>query len=126
MTRSNDRPGIWVGHVTRRVHDVKKSAEFFHALGLRPIYRDDRTAILELRGGTHLLLFPDTKEYKSVPHDNFDLMVEDIEACQEALKAEGVKVSKIKKDRFHEYIEASDPDGNKWRVNSDHTEGRSV
>ena len=126
MESTNDRPGIWIGHVTRRVQDVKKSAEFFQALGLRLITANAHMAILELRGGTHLLLFPDTPEYKTIPNDEFDLMVEDVQASRRVLQARGAKVSKAKKDRFHTYLEASDPDGNKWRINSDHTEGRPV
>jgi len=126
MKASDDRPGIWIGHMTRRVQDVKESADFFQTLGLRPVWADARMAILELRGGTHLLLFPDRSQYKNIPNDQFDLMVADIKASHKSLQSKGAKVSKMKRDRFHTYFEASDPDGNKWRINSDHTEGRSV
>jgi catechol 2,3-dioxygenase-like lactoylglutathione lyase family enzyme len=126
MQSTNKRPGIWIGHVTRRVRDVKKSAEFFEAIGLRLITMNALMAILELRGGTHLLLFSDTPDYRTIPNDKFDLMVEDVEASHRALQAKGVKVSKVKKDRFHTYFEASDPDRHRWRINSDHTEGRPV
>jgi len=86
----------------------------------------EQMAILELRGGTHLLLFADGREYKTIPNDEFDLMVEDVETTHKDLQSRGVKVSKLKQDRFHTYFEASDPDGKKWRINSDHTEGRAV
>jgi len=126
MARTTARPAIWIGHVTRRVSNVKKSAEFFQELGLRPVWQDARMAILELRGGTHLLLFSDEPSYKTIPNDNFDLMVEDVEKTHDGLKSQKLKVSTIKHDRFHTYFEATDPDGHKWRVNSDHTEGRPV
>jgi catechol 2,3-dioxygenase-like lactoylglutathione lyase family enzyme len=126
MRRKNDRPGIWIGHVTRRVRNVKESAEFFATLGLRTVMAESQMAILELRGGTHLLLFADQAEYKSIPNDNFDLMVSDVEAFHGSLHSKGIRVSKMKHDRFHTYFEAADPDGTEWRINSDHTEGRPV
>lgn len=126
MPKTRHRPGIWIGHVTRRVQDVEKSAEFFEALGLRSVWKNEQMAIFELRGGTHLLLFPDKARYQNVPNDNFDFMVEDVETTRQLLQAKGIKLSKIKNANFHAYFEASDPDGNKWRINSDHTEGRKV
>ena len=126
MQDNNDRPGIWINHVTQRVQDVKKTADFFQALGLRLVWADTGMAILELRGGTHLLLFPDRPQYKNVANEEFDLMVGNVQASHQLLQSKGIKVSKLKRDRFHAYFEASDPDGNKWRINSDHTEGRSV
>jgi len=126
MPKTKNRPGIWIGHVTRRVRDVKKTAEFFAALGFRPIWEDSHMAILELRGGTHLLVFPDESRYKSIPNDQFDLMVENVERTHLGLKDKKLKIGKIKRDQFHTYFEATDPDGHKWRINSDHTEGRPV
>ena len=126
MPRKNDRPGIWIGHVTRRVRNVKESAEFFATLGLRTVMAESQMAILELRGGTHLLLFADEAKFKTIPNDNFDLMVSDVEAFHDSLHSKGIRVSQLKQDRFHTYFEASDPDGAKWRINSDHTEGRPV
>src|ERR1043166_4518922 len=118
MAGNKNRPAIWIGHVTRRVQDVRKSAEFFQTLGLRPVWAGAQMAILELRGGTHLLLFPDIRQHKTIPNDEFDLMVEDIKASHKVVQSAGTKVSKLKRDRFHTYFEASDPDGNKWRINS--------
>ena len=126
MRKTRSRPGIWIGHVTRRVRDIAKSADFFEALGLRKVWKDERMAIFELRGGTHLLLFQDKAPYKNIPNDNFDLMVENVEATRELLQSKGIKLSKLKSANFHTYVEASDPDGHKWRINSDHTEGRTV
>ena len=126
MPRTQKRPAIWIGHVTRRVQDVKKSTEFFVKLGLRLLWGDAEMAILELRGGTHLLLFPDRSRHRNIPNDEFDLMVADIESAHKLLQSDGLKVSKVKRDQFHTYFDASDPDGNKWRINSDHTEGRPV
>ena len=126
MAKTASRSSIWIGHVTRRVNDIHKTAEFFKTLGLRAVWQDARMAILELRGGTHLLLFPDESRYKTIPNDDFDLMVEDVENARAALSDKKLKISKIKRDRFHTYFEATDPDGHKWRVNSDHTEGRPV
>src|SRR5215831_13981789 len=116
MRQKNDRPGIWIGHVTRRVRNVKESTEFFATLGLRTVMAGSQMAILELRGGTHLLLFADQAEFKAIPNDNFDLMVTDVEAFHESLHSKGIRTSELKHDRFHTYFEASDPDGTKWRI----------
>ena len=50
-------PPIAIGHVTLSVSDVGPAADFYRALGLRPILEREELAILELRGGTHLVLF---------------------------------------------------------------------
>ena len=126
MPKNKSRPTIWIGHVTRRVKDVKKSTEFFETLGLRVVWADAQMAILELRGGTHLLLFADGPRHRKIPNDEFDLMVEDIEASRKSVQSNGIKVSRVKRDPFHTYFDVSDPNGKKWRINSDHTDGRPV
>jgi len=50
-------PEIGVGHIALTVSDVAASARFYASLGLQPCHEGGGIAILELRGGTHLLLF---------------------------------------------------------------------
>jgi catechol 2,3-dioxygenase-like lactoylglutathione lyase family enzyme len=54
---SGAKPPVGVGHVALTVADVGASHRFYTTLGLRVIGRADDMSILELRGGTHLLLF---------------------------------------------------------------------
>ncbi|MFI5393021.1 MAG: VOC family protein, partial [Myxococcota bacterium] len=72
------------------VPDVGKSREFFSRLGMRDLGNDGPVAILELRGGTHLILTPG-----DAPNDDadapFDLMVDDLDAAHRRFSAEGMK-----------------------------------
>ena len=52
---TTQRPSVAIGHVVLHVRDVMASAEFYSAIGLRLIIKKSELAILELRGGTHLL-----------------------------------------------------------------------
>src|SRR5689334_14606684 len=68
----SERPPVWIGHAVLRVADVGRSADYWTGLGLREVERNEHVAVLELRGGTHLVLVPGP-----VPDDPdapFDLM----------------------------------------------------
>src|SRR5215204_102191 len=52
------RPSVWIGHTVLTVGDVDRSADYWQRLGMREIERNEDVAVLELRGGTHLLLLP--------------------------------------------------------------------
>ena len=121
-------PPIAIGHVTLRVSDVGLAAEFYRALGLRPILKREELAILELRGGTHLVLFRARGKPKSGPVRVFDFMVEDIEAAHATMRSAGVKGTAIDEDHIagHLWFEVTDPDGYVLRVFSSHTDGRTV
>ena len=82
-------PPIAIGHVTLRVSDVGLSADFYRALGLRPVLERAELAILELRGGTHLVLFRAEGKPEAGPVRAFDFMVEDVEAAHAAMGARG-------------------------------------
>src|SRR6202049_3880198 len=49
-------PGLAVAHLVFKVADLKSSCQFYSNLGLPPFAIDEKVAIIELRGGTHLLL----------------------------------------------------------------------
>jgi catechol 2,3-dioxygenase-like lactoylglutathione lyase family enzyme len=121
-------PPIAIGHVTLRVSDVGLAARFYRALGLRPILKREELAILELRGGTHLVLFRARGRPKAGPVRVFDFMVEDIEAAHDAMRGAGVEGTAIDEDHLagHLWFEVTDPDGHVLRVFSSHTEGRPV
>jgi catechol 2,3-dioxygenase-like lactoylglutathione lyase family enzyme len=121
-------PPIAIGHVTLRVSDVGLAADFYRTLGLRPILRREELAILELRGGTHLVLFRAEGKPQAGPVRVFDFMVEDIEAAHAAMSSSGINVTAIDEDRIagHRWFEVTDPDGYVLSVFSSHTEGRPV
>jgi hypothetical protein len=54
---SNDLPAAALGHFIMKVNDIDTSYQFYTKLGLRPFGIFPDLAIIELRGGTHILLF---------------------------------------------------------------------
>jgi len=115
-----DRPGIWVGHIELEVAEPARSHDFFVQAGMRTIHRDDDLAILELRGGTHLLLFPGSGAPGEV---SFDLMVDDLDASHAEMTARGLSVSAITRGEIHDMFMLTDPDGHSITVRNSHVEG---
>jgi catechol 2,3-dioxygenase-like lactoylglutathione lyase family enzyme len=128
MAEEQMPPPIAIGHVTLSVSDVGRAADFYRALGLRPILKREELAILELRGGTHLVLFRAEGKPEAGPVSVFDFMVEDIEAAHAAMRGAGVEGTAIDEDHVagHFWFEVTDPDGYVLRVFSSHTGGRPV
>jgi catechol 2,3-dioxygenase-like lactoylglutathione lyase family enzyme len=128
IAKEQTPPPIAIGHVTLRVSDVGLAADFYRALGLRPILSREGLAILELRGGTHLVLFCAEGEPEAGPVGAFDFMVEDIEAAHVAMGRAGIKGTAIGEDHLagHLWFEVTDPDGHVLKVFSSHTGGRPV
>lgn len=124
----NKRPPIAIGHVTLRVVDVARAATFYAELGLRPIWQQPSMAILELSGGTHLMLFQAKRAPRAGAIRSFDFMVSDVETLREHLTEAGVETTEPAEDKVsgHRWFQARDPDGHLLRIYSDHTEGRAV
>lgn len=122
------RPEVAIGHVSLRVSDVARAAAFYQSVGLRPVMESPGLAILELRGGTHLLLFHARVEQRKGPVRSFDFMVDDVEALRARLAAAGLAPNDLRDDvrGGHRYFEVSDPDGHVLIVFSSHAEGRPV
>jgi len=53
---TDQRPPVAVGHVRLNITDVGAAARWFETVGLRPIVTMDELAVLELRGGTHVVV----------------------------------------------------------------------
>jgi predicted lactoylglutathione lyase len=80
-------PELAVAHLVFKVADLKISCQFYSNLGLPPfaIIEDEKVAIIELRGGTHLLLLegdqladmPEsvTGQFHERLAEQFDLMI---------------------------------------------------
>jgi len=56
LSEQDLRPPVWVGHVVLETHRLEETAQFMRNIGLRPIVQRPDVAVLELRGGTHLVL----------------------------------------------------------------------
>lgn len=119
-------PKIWIGHVVLESDRIAESAEFMLALGMRSVFRGPEMAILELRGGTHLLVFPKG----TVPGGatSFDLMVDDLHALHRRLSVAGFAPTEIESVPaiHHERFTVREPGGSMLTVLSSHVEGRVV
>jgi len=120
---AEERPALWTGHIVLRGADPGRSGGFYEKLGMRPVFVGSDYAILELRGGTHLVIHKDP-ESPGEPA-GFDLMVEDLHGTHEAWAAMGVEVSAISRDErdIHWRFTMTDPDGNTVVVNNSHVNG---
>ena len=118
------RPLIWIGHVTLKVRSIEESEPFYTGLGLRSVFKNDAVLIVELRGGTHLILAEDNA---AVPGDaDFDFMVEDIEGALSTFSEQGLVVSEMTEGDIHKSFYLSDPTGNRILFNSTHVEDHSL
>lgn len=115
------RPPVWVGHVVLTVGDVDRSADFWRAVGMREVERNAHVAVLELRGGTHLVLVPGTSTADT--DTPFDLMVDDLESTHAQWKTLGLDPSPITHGRIHASFTVRDPNGYRVTVNSSHIVG---
>jgi catechol 2,3-dioxygenase-like lactoylglutathione lyase family enzyme len=121
---SDPRPDIAIGHVRLSVSNVADSTAFFVKLGIRTIVAQDDFSVLELRGGTHLVLRIWDAPVTS-PVD-FDIMVDDIDAAHAKLKGYGLEVSEISRGRIHDNFEVQTPDRRALTINSSHAGDRAV
>jgi catechol-2,3-dioxygenase len=48
-------PELAVAHLVFKVANLKSSCQFYANLGLPPFFIEEKVAIIELRGGTHLV-----------------------------------------------------------------------
>lgn len=119
VTDPNDRPRVAVGHVVVNARDLGASADFYVSLGMREVARHDRVAVLELRGGTHLVVVPGDP----APEAAFDLMVDDIAAAHADWAALGYSPSAIQRGNIHDSFTMTDPAGTTVTVNSSHAVG---
>jgi catechol 2,3-dioxygenase-like lactoylglutathione lyase family enzyme len=121
MVAVGSRPSVWIGHAVLTVSDVDRSADYWRDLGMREVERNEQVAVLELRGGTHLVLVPGRPpEDADTP---FDLMVEDVDATHADWAARGLDPTPIERGRIHAAFTMRDPDGYRVTVNSSHVVG---
>ena len=98
MTDSS-RPVFAVGHLSMPVEDIHSAYGFFVRHGMRAILERDDFGILELRGGTHLILTKSDEAISEGKRAPFDLMVDDVDAVHAAFVADGVEATDIERAR---------------------------
>lgn len=137
---NNNLPMATLGHFIMRVNDIDISDQFYTKLGLRPFGKVPDIAIIELRGGTHLLLISKNHglgfsinssnlgQRGAFFNERLDLMIDgksrsDLELYRATLMEKGLSVDAIAQDQFfgHYYFQLADPDGNGITVYTSHT-----
>lgn len=121
-----DRPPVAIGHVRFNVTDVEGTSRWLAAVGLRPIVSGSDLAVLELRGGTHLVVRQAERPPDSGTGAPFDLMFDDIEATHLLFKEMGLSPSSIRRGSIHDSFEVIGPDGWVFTINSSHASGQPI
>ena len=124
MAQRDERPGVWVGHVSLKAPDVAATRDFMVQLGMRPIADGDDYAVLELRGGTHLVVLQAEEPQSGAAY--FDLMVDDVDATHARLRQAGLAPSAIERGRIHDSFTLASPSGHTLKFNSSHVSSRPV
>ena len=120
------RPPVAVGHVRLNVIDVGAAARWLEAVGLRPIVTREELAVLELRGGTHVVVRQVEQRPEPGTIAPFDLMVDDIDATHHNFTEQGLSPSPIQRGQIHDSFELAGPGGWTFTVNSSHASGQPI
>lgn len=114
----DQRPRFGIGHIAFPATDVSELVDFYTTIGMRLVVNMGRAAILELRGGTHLIL-----QQSSDANGTLDLIVDDIDDTRATLEAAGGNPGSITRGHPHDRFTATDPQGNTLLINSNHAIG---
>ena len=128
-----------VAHLVFKVADLKRSCEFYSNLGIPPFAIDGKVALIELRGGTHLLLLEVdqlaggdiaesvTGQFHKRFSEQFDLMIEgkgldELKKYRSELISRGIAAGEIPDEMFfgHHLFCIKDPDGNGITIYTSH------
>ena len=122
----DQRPPVAVGHVRLPCGDVAEAASWLENAGLRPIVQMDDLAVLELRGGTHVVVRKTEPQPAPGTLAPFDLMVDDIDATHRDYAVKGLSPTPIQRGRIHDSFQVAGPGGWTFTVNSSHASGQPV
>ena len=125
MSEEDLRPPVWVGHVVLETDRLEETTHFMRKLGMRAIVERPEVAVLELRGGTHLVLIA---KLEVVAGDApFDLMVEDLRKTHKSLVDMGLMPTPIERvSPEHERFTVREPAGHLMAFFSNHASGQPV
>ena len=119
-------PPVALGHVRMDVSEIAPAAEWFESMGLRTITARENIGVMELRGGTHLVLRRTDDAIAAGALAPIDLMVDDLDATRETCAERGLDPGEITEGSVHRSFHLPGPDGYSVKVTSSHTGGRAV
>ena len=135
-------PELAVAHLVLKVADLESSCQFYANLGIPPfaIEIEEKVAIIELRGGTHLLLLEVdqlaeagmaqslTGQFQQRFSEQFDLMIsgkgiDELKKYRLQLISRGIAAGEIPDETFfgHHLFCVKDPDGNGVTIYTSHS-----
>ena len=123
---TDQRPPVAVGHVRLPCGDVAEAARWLENVGLRPIVTMEHLAVLELRGGTHVVVRDTEDSPAPGAMAPFDLMVDDVDATHRDYAEKGLKPSEISRGRIHDSFTVAGPSGWTFTINSSHASGKPI
>ena len=126
MNGDDQRPPVAVGHVSIDVSRIDDAAASFVRLGMRHIHENESFAVLELRGGTHLILRQTEDAIEAGRKAPFDLMVDDVGATRTGYISDGFTASEISRGRIHDSFTVTGPDDYAITITSSHAGNRAV
>ena len=128
-----------VAHLVFKVADLQRSCQFYSNLGIPPFFTDEEAAIIELRGGTHLILLSIdplagedvaeslTGQFHKRFSEQFDLMIKgkglnELKQYRLELISRGIAAGEIPDETFfgHHLFCIKDPDGNGITIYTSH------
>lgn len=113
-----ERPRFAIGHVNLTAGDVAALNDWYVEIGMRPVVLFERMAIIELAGGTHIVIAAG-----AAGGQDLDFIVDDIDETHAVLAAAGANPSAIRRGSPHDSFDATDPEGNRLAVHSTHAIG---
>ena len=115
---TDPRPRFSICHVQLTASDPGLLGDFYAAIGMRLVAKMARMSILELRGGTHLVIFRGNPGVSTL-----DLMVDDLDDIHELLDQMDANPGPIIPGTPHDTFTVSDPEGNVVLIESSHATG---
>ena len=128
-----------VAHLIFKVADLRSSCQFYSNLGIPPFAIEEKIAIIELRGGTHIILLEVdqlaaegmvqslTGQFHKRFSEQFDLMIRgkglnELKKYRSELISRGIAAGEIPDETFfgHYLFCIKDPDGNGITIYTSH------
>jgi len=120
------RPPIAIGHIHHRVANVSEAVAWYESLGVRRIFSRRSFAVVEVRGGTHIIMAATRKKIASGTPAPFDFIVDDVDAMRKECVRKDMRPGKMKRGSIHDSFELTDPSGYLLTILSSHASGRPV
>jgi catechol 2,3-dioxygenase-like lactoylglutathione lyase family enzyme len=117
---------VAIGHVRMQTHAVDDTIEFFKALGLRGIFRNEDFGVLELRGGTQLIVAKRAKPIRKGTAAPFYIMVDVIEKIQKKYAKKDFEPSEITSGSIHSSFFIRAPSSHTLNITPSHAGKRAV